>query len=1754
MKKLSFFCSIKRRVSVFLIFTMLMSCFNFTALAEEDTQSVNVIGNSGFENDLASVISDWKFNTTDNWEYKNTQIATAEFHNGNQSAVIGNNTSTKGYVGQRVTLKLATTYVLEAYIKGGGLSLNIGKGSGYPDQDKNTVAQKSIEPSENWQKVTLEYTTYDVWGTHTTDPFVVIIKNSDDYKDESGNYPAVYIDDVILTEKTEAIEPTTNPTEEPEETQNPTETPTAEPLETAAPSLPPIKDNYESGVLEIGDSVNFDFGASAASGYISVEPTRDYFGEADNHNLTYGFLGLGEDGYSKSGTKNDSFEMVKDQQITLYNGGMPETSDASQDNVYAHQSILSPNNTANYDMGDGTVPIRFAMKAQQHSYYRVKSTVGCADTTKPARVSIFNEKRHPVATNVNISAGDTYTVEFTANVMDVYYKNDKAVYKDDMLNIVVAGENVGLAALEITRLNPEDAPKTIWVCSDSTGCDQRSDMPFYPLQNYCGVGQYLSKYLTDMTVSNQGEGGLDSNDNMHFNMAKQQWKQGDYLYVEYGHNESALTDSDGNVTKTAVERYKDNLNKYYDAAHDAGVKLIVVGPIDRAQSRLYNKDTHTWTSSLSGFSNAGKAFVEEKIASGADDIAFIDLNASWINFLNDVTENVAQSRLALGMDSALTYSEAATHYYFTYNKSGATDQTHINDAGADNASSIFYQQVKQTVEAGMAEEAVDAAKKQAAVLKDIYDDINTALPYTVDDDVIKEGYAPNSLYPAKYTSRVEYPYSASIEDITKNNNGTLKAAKVRVLQDLPEYAAVYVTAYDKENNKLGTITSAEHIDNTSEKAGTVKELSFNSDIIPHHFKAKVYYCDQNNNRLTGKQYKSAVSAQYESRTVLNTFINDDFSESDATFMALQDGDSVINQNGWNSRGGELAVTKQTEADGSYINFKADTKSRYFFKSLGESIDSGKLEISMKIRYKSGSAGIHGAQDVSSSSWGSWRPSGGGNIAFSGTSVKNGSVNIGTVNTDEWIDYRILIDLDVEEQTSEVYCGAYGVVEAPVTLSAGEKITQLLINSDPSSAGEFDIKDIKVCTVETYDFTAQDEVPTFDPEDMDSEYKRSLLFSGQAVSDDEGIFGKTSEVYLLSNTSANISNWGSDTEKGVKSGSNVYATINVAMDNGSDASLRFGRSNYYMEINLNAGEENASETGAVTATGKNNSTPTVGITLKSKTWYRLDFSGDCQTNAGNITVTDIVKNTVVTTVDIPNVWSSTQVTGNNNYIYWNKDGSEGDVYIANSWLYSKSCGTITADSNNVTLTEVPTLIGEKKDVTITANEGYTLDSITYNGTEVKAADNVAVVSVTGTAGEQKITVEFAKLAEEIPNIIIDFENEKLTGFMANSVYIINEKEITPETTEISVANYIGQEITIVKKGNNTTTVDSEPQTLEISPRPSTPLGIVSVDESEENANDGKITGVTAAMEYKLSADSDWTDITGIEITGLAHAAYNVRFKATKESFASESIRVVVNAKGKYIITFNDYNGIELTHISISEGTLPSYDGTPTREQDDRYTYEFIGWDFELAIATENKTYTAQYREIPRTYTVELNVNGGTINGESIESYTYGAAVPLPTDITRADYIFNGWYDNSECTGEAVTEISETDTGNKIYYAGWTENKIREYLDALDGFKEKLTIEKITDKNGTTLVISPLNNEALPILTLYSAVYSENKLLKKVTVVSYRTDENGIIKIPLSEPHIDNGESYKLMLWSDEYAPVIEAISKIVSSKQELSERH
>ncbi len=69
------------------------------------------------------------------------------------------------------------------------------------------------------------------------------------------------------------------------------------------------------------------------------------------------------------------------------------------------------------------------------------------------------------------------------------------------------------------------------------------------------------------------------------------------------------------------------------------------------------------------------------------------------------------------------------------------------------------------------------------------------------------------------------------------------------------------------------------------------------------------------------------------------------------------------------------------------------------------------------------------------------------------------------------------------------------------------------------------------------------------------------------------------------------------------------------------------------------------------------------------------------------------------------------------------------------------------------------------------------------------------------------------------------------------------------------------------------------------RPDAPNSLTAVKTTASNKSDGKITGTTAAMEYKPANETDWKACSGPEITGLAPGTYEVRFRATDNEFAS-----------------------------------------------------------------------------------------------------------------------------------------------------------------------------------------------------------------------------------------------------------------------------
>ena len=75
-----------------------------------------------------------------------------------------------------------------------------------------------------------------------------------------------------------------------------------------------------------------------------------------------------------------------------------------------------------------------------------------------------------------------------------------------------------------------------------------------------------------------------------------------------------------------------------------------------------------------------------------------------------------------------------------------------------------------------------------------------------------------------------------------------------------------------------------------------------------------------------------------------------------------------------------------------------------------------------------------------------------------------------------------------------------------------------------------------------------------------------------------------------------------------------------------------------------------------------------------------------------------------------------------------------------------------------------------------------------------------------------------------------------------------------------------------------------------------------------------------------------------------------------------------------------------------------------------------------------------------YTITYHLNGASWVNEGAASYRHGTGYTLPVagDMSNTGYTFDGWYDNVGLTGDAVTSIGSAETGNKEFWAKWTEN--------------------------------------------------------------------------------------------------------------------
>ena len=187
-----------------------------------------------------------------------------------------------------------------------------------------------------------------------------------------------------------------------------------------------------------------------------------------------------------------------------------------------------------------------------------------------------------------------------------------------------------------------------------------------------------------------------------------------------------------------------------------------------------------------------------------------------------------------------------------------------------------------------------------------------------------------------------------------------------------------------------------------------------------------------------------------------------------------------------------------------------------------------------------------------------------------------------------------------------------------------------------------------------------------------------------------------------------------------------------------------------------------------------------------------------------------------------------------------------------------------------------------------------------------------------------------------------------------------------------------------------------------------------------ANDAAYTSAIKDM------DGNWTDIPAFLIQ-QGYSNYDIN-------------QVYSGGIVLYVLSYETNGGTPSIEPEFMEtGDLISEaEGYETELTKDGYV--FAGWyldeDLTVPVGEDTEIGTANctiYAKWDKEYTVTFNSNGGSAVDD--EKVIEGGTVTKPTDPTKDEYEFGGWYKDAECE-EAWDFDEDTVTGDITLYAKWT----------------------------------------------------------------------------------------------------------------------
>lgn len=261
---------------------------------------------------------------------------------------------------------------------------------------------------------------------------------------------------------------------------------------------------------------------------------------------------------------------------------------------------------------NGNDPFFFSVKLPEGNYL-VKVLLG-SDKYETI-TTIKAESRRLMTANIKTARGKTASHEFVINIrtpeispsqsIKIKEREKAKLNWDEKLTLEFNGIHPSVLSIQI---KPVIIP-TVFLAGNSTVVDQDEEP-------WCGWGQMLPLFLnTKIAVANYAESGESASSfisSQRFAKIMSVLKKGDYLFIEFGHNDQKLKGE----YSGPFGIYKKNLTYMIDETLRKGGIPVLVTPMNRRKFDENNKVINT----LGDYPEAVKQVAKER------NVSYIDLN------------------------------------------------------------------------------------------------------------------------------------------------------------------------------------------------------------------------------------------------------------------------------------------------------------------------------------------------------------------------------------------------------------------------------------------------------------------------------------------------------------------------------------------------------------------------------------------------------------------------------------------------------------------------------------------------------------------------------------------------------------------------------------------------------------------------------------------------------------------------------------------------------------------------------------------------------------------------------------------------------------------------------------------------------------------------------------------------------------------------------------------------------------------------